>query len=124
MERNKDSGDQKGDGMTDLMWPIASVGIVAIIVLIAILLLWKIYKERKSGFPMQDERTSKIIGKAATYSLYIGSYFIIAVLFVLLIGKEFYGLPGVEAGYPLIAALLVYNVSFLVLRWYLGRKGE
>jgi hypothetical protein len=99
--------------MTDLMWLITSVGILAIIVLIAILLVWKIYKERKSGFPMRDERTSKIIGKAATYALYIGSYFIIAVLFVLIVGKEFYGLPEVEAGYPLIAALLVYNVSFL-----------
>ena len=110
--------------MTDLMWPITSIGIAAIIVLIAILLLWKIYKERKAGFPMQDERTSKIFGKAATYALYIGSYFIIALLFILIIGKEFYGLPEVEAGYPLIASLLVYNVSFLVLRWYLGRKGE
>jgi len=106
--------------MTDLAWPITSAGIVAIIILIAILLFWKIHKERKSGFPMQDERTSKIIGKAATYALYIGSYFTIAVLFVLLIGKEFYRLPEVEAGYPLIAALLVYNVSFLVLRWYRG----
>jgi len=110
--------------MTDLMWPITSIGIAAIIVLIAILLVWKIYKERKSGFPMQDERTLKIIGRAATYSLYIGSYFILALLAMLLIGKEFYGLPEVEAGYLLIAALLVYNVSFLVLRWYLGRKGE
>jgi len=43
---------------------------------------------------------------------------------MLIIGKEFYGLPELEAGYPLIAALLVYNVSFLMLRWYFGRKGE
>jgi len=110
--------------MADLMWPITSVGIAIMIALIAVLLLLKIYKERKSGFPMQDERTSKIFGKAAAYSLYIGSYFIIALLFALLIGKEFYGLPDVDAGYPLVASLLVYNVSFLMLRWYLGRKGE
>jgi uncharacterized membrane protein len=106
------------------MWPVVSIGIAAIIVLLGILLVWKIYKDRKSGFPMRDERTSKITGKAATYALYIGSYFILAFLFILIIGKEFYGLPEVEAGYPLIAALLVYNVSFLVLRWYFGRKGE
>jgi uncharacterized membrane protein len=106
------------------MWPITSTGIAAIIVLIAILLFWKIYKERKSGFPVQDERTSKILGKAATYSLYIGSYFIIALLFTFIIGREFYDLPDVDAGYPLTASLLVYNVSYLILRWYLGRKGE
>ncbi len=110
--------------MADLSWMIPSFGIVAIIVLVAVLLVWRIYRERKSGFPTQDERTSKITGRAATYSLYIGSYFIIAVLFVLIIGREFFGMPEIEAGYPLIAALLVYNVSFLVLRWVLGRKGE
>jgi len=106
------------------MWPVVSIGIAAIIVLLGILLLWKIYKDRKSGFPMRDERTTKITGRAATYALYIGSYFILAFLFILIIGKEFYGLPEVEAGYPLIAAILVYNVSFGVLRWYFGRKGE
>ncbi len=106
------------------MWPVVSIGIAAIILLLGILLLWKMHKDRKSGFPMRDERTTKITGRAATYALYIGSYFIIAFLFILIIGKEFYGLPEVEAGYPLIAALLVYNLSFLVLRWYFGRKGE
>ncbi len=106
------------------MWPVVSIGIAAIILLLGILLLWKMHKDRKSGFPMRDERTTKITGRAATYALYIGSYFIIAFLFILIIGKEFYGLPEVEAGYPLIAALLVYNVSFLVLRWHFGRKGE
>jgi len=110
--------------MTDLMWSITSVAIAATIVLIAILLFWKIYKERKSGFPMQDERTQKITGRAATYALYLGSYFILALLWTFFIGHVFYGWPEVEAGYPLIASLLVYNVSFIVLRWYLGRKGE
>ena len=110
--------------MADLSWMIPSFGIVAIIVLVAVLLVWRLYRERKSGFPTQDERTSKITGRAATYSLYIGSYFIIAILFVLIIGREFFGMPEIEAGYPLIAALLVYNVSFIVLSWVLGRKGE
>jgi hypothetical protein len=106
------------------MWPVISTGIATMIALIAVLLFSKIRKERKSGFPMQDERTLKIFGKAATYSLSIGSYFILALLFAFIIGKEFYGLPDFDAGYPLIASLLVYNVSYLVLRWYLGRKGE
>ncbi len=73
---------------------------------------------------MRDERTSRITGKAATYALYMGSYFIVAFLFVLIIGREFYGFAEVEAGYPLIAALLVYNLSFAALRWYFERKGE
>jgi len=106
------------------MWLVVSFGIMAIIVLLGVLLVWKIYKDRKSGFPMRDERTSKITGRAATYALYIGSYFILAFLFILIIGKEFYGIPEIDAGYPLIASLLVFNVTFLVLRWYLNQKGD
>lgn len=106
------------------MWPVVSVGIAAIIVLLGILVVWKIHKDRKSGFPMRDERTAKITGRAATYALYIGSYFIIAFLFILIIGKEFYGLPQIDAGYPLIASLLVFNLTFLGLRWYFNRKSD
>jgi len=110
--------------MTISVWPIVSVGIAAIGVLIGILVAWKKYKDRKSGFPAQDERTQKITGKAATYALYIGSYFILTFLGIQLIGMEFFGLQDIDAGYPLIAALLVYNLSFLVLRWLFGRKGD
>ena len=106
------------------MWPVVSLGIAAIIVLLGILLVWKMHKDRKSGFPVRDERTTKITGRAATYALYIGSYFIIAFLFILIIGKEFYGLPEIDAGYPLIASLLVFNLTFLGLRWYFNRKSD
>jgi hypothetical protein len=51
-------------------------------------------------------------------------YFIIAYLLVMIIGREFFEIPEIEAGYPLLASLLVSSVSFLVLRWYLGQKGE
>jgi hypothetical protein len=106
------------------MWSVVILGIVTIILLFGILLMWKINKDSKSGFPMRDERTSKITGRAATYALYIGSFFITAFLFILMIGKEFYDLPEIAAGYPLIASLLVYNLAFLVLRLYFERKGK
>jgi len=106
------------------MWLVVSLGIAAIIVLLGILLVWKMHKDRKSGFPVRDERISKITGRAATYALYIGSYFILALLFILIIGKEFYDLPEIDAGYPLIASLLVFNLTFLGLRWYFNRKSD
>jgi hypothetical protein len=45
-------------------------------------------------------------------------------VWVIFIGKEFFGIPEIEAGYPMIATLLVSALSFLVLRAYFGRKGE
>ncbi len=110
--------------MADTTWLIGSTGILALIILVGIVALWKALKEKKSGFPIADERTQKINHKAAYYALFMGQYFIVAILLVLLVGREFLGMPEIEAGYPLIASLLVSSLSYLVLRWYLGRKGE
>jgi uncharacterized membrane protein YjgN (DUF898 family) len=110
--------------MADLTWPIISIGIMTTIALIGIFTAWKIIKDKKSGFPSADERTQKINGKAAFYALLIGQYFIIALLFMLIIGREFFGMPEPDAGYPLIASLLVFSLTFLGLRWHFNRKGE
>jgi hypothetical protein len=110
--------------MADVTWLIGSMGILALIILIGIAVLWKTLKEKKSGFPIADERNQKINGKAAYYALFMGQYFIIAILLAMLVGREFLGMPEIEAGYPLIASLLASSLSYLVLRWYLGRKGE
>ena len=110
--------------MADVTWLIESMGILALIILIGIAVLWKTLKEKKSGFPIADERTQRINGKAAYYALFMGQYFIIAILMVMLVGREFLGMPEIEAGYPLIASVLVSSLSYLALRWHFGRKGE
>jgi hypothetical protein len=73
---------------------------------------------------LADERTQKLNGKAAYYAMFMCQYSIIAYPLVNIVGREFFGMPEIEAGYPMIAALLVSSVSFLVLRWHFGRKGE
>jgi len=108
----------------DLSWPIVSVGIVAMIVLIGVLLVWRIAKDRRSGYPSGDERTQRITGKAATYSLYIGMYFMLALLLVFIAGRELLGYYLFNAGDALVASVLVQSVMLLVLRWYLDRKGD
>jgi ABC-type xylose transport system permease subunit len=113
--------------MADFIWPIVSIGILALIILIGVLMLWKtraMRKEKQSGFPLADERTQKLNGKAAYYAMFISQYFILAYLWVTFIGREFFDMPEIEAGYPLIAAVLVSALSFITLRWHFGRKGE
>jgi hypothetical protein len=100
------------------------MGIVALIILLGVLALWKVLRDKKSGFPSADERTQKIDWKAAYYSMFMCQYFIIAYLLVNIVGREFFGWPEMEAGYPMIAALFVSIISFLVLRWLFSRKGE
>ena len=110
--------------MADFVWSLVSMGILALIVLIGVLVLWKTLKDRKSGLPVSDERTQQLNGKAAYYAMFMCQYFIIAYLLVNIVGREFFGMPEIEAGYPMIAALLVSSVSFIVLRWYFNRKEE
>jgi hypothetical protein len=110
--------------MADVAWLVGSLGILILIILIGVLVLWKTLKDKKSGFPLADERTRKRDWKAAYYAMFMCQYFIVAYLLVNIVGREFFGMREIEAGYPMIAALLVSSVSFLVLRWYFGRDGE
>ena len=110
--------------MNVFLWPIIMVLIASLGVIIGVFTIWKVHRERKSGFPRSDERTQRITGKAAFYSLYIGLYFMVAVLIVLLVGKEFFGFPDLDAMPALNGSILVFSVSFLVLRWYFNRKGD
>jgi uncharacterized membrane protein len=110
--------------MNAFLWPVIMVLIAALAVIIGVITIWRTRRERKAGFPRSDERTSRITGKAAFYSLYIGLYFMIAVLLVLLVGKEFFDFPDLDAMPALNASILVSSVSFLVLQWYFNRKGD
>ena len=113
--------------MTGLEW-LASTGLIAVaIVVVGILAIWRILKDRKAGFPATDERTQRITGRAAMTALNLGWYFIVAILIGAIIAREFLGVPSFGEdfySYSLIAVLLVQSISFLLLRWYFGSKGD
>lgn len=110
--------------MNVFLWPIIMVLIAALAVIIGAITIWRTRRERKAGFPRSDERTSRITGKAAFYSLYIGLFFMIAILLTLIVGKEFFQFPDLDAMPALNASVLVFSISFLVLNWYFSRKGD
>ena len=103
---------------------LVSAGIFALIIMFGVLALWFTLKERTSGFPLSDERSQHLNGKAAYYAMWMCQYFILAYLLVTIIGREFFGMPAIESGYPMIAALLVSCISYTGLRWYLDNHEE
>jgi hypothetical protein len=105
-------------------WPILSVGILGLIVLLGIFVIWKLIKNKRSGFPLKDERTQRITGLAATYAFYVGSYFMIALMLANLLNLEFLGEPLLDTGYALVASILVQSLTFIGLRLYFDRKGD
>ena len=65
--------------------PLVGLAIVAV----AIYTLWTITKSKKSGFPLADERTAKISGKAFQAGFFIGVYYLLALNFYNIISTEF-----------------------------------
>ena len=110
--------------MVNLPWSAVSVGILATIVLLGVLVVWKTLREMRSGFPLKDERTQIVTGKAAIYAFYIGSYFMIALMLMNILNREFRGAPLLDAGYALVISVLVQSLTFIGLRLYFDRKGD
>ena len=109
--------------MATFGWPIILVLNAVIIILVAIFVIWKVQKNKKAGYPMKDERTSKIQGKAALGTYYINLAFLISIMIWNIFGNEFLSLPELETGYTIIAVLLVNGISFALLSWYYAKKG-
>ena len=110
--------------MATFVWPTILILNAAIIILVAIFLIWKVQKEKKAGYPMQDERTSKIQGKAAMGTYYISLAFMVSIMLWNIFGNEFITfLPELDTGYTVIAIMLVSGFSFGLLSWYYAKKG-
>ena len=90
------------------MWVIVVPVIGLTLVAVAIYTIWMITKSKKSRFPLEDERTTKISGKAYQAGFLIGAYYLIALNFYNIVNIEFLG------GTPL-ESMLVIN-SALILR--------
>jgi UDP-N-acetylmuramyl pentapeptide phosphotransferase/UDP-N-acetylglucosamine-1-phosphate transferase len=109
--------------MATFGWPIILILNAVVIILVAIFVIWKLQKDRKAGYPFQDERTSKIQGKAALGTYYITLAFIVSIMLLNIFGNEFLSLPELETGWTAIAIMLVMGFSFGLLSWYYAKKG-
>jgi hypothetical protein len=112
--------------MTGFTWPIILIVNAVLVLLVGVFFLWKIHRDKKSGYPVNDERTIKIIGKAAIGTYYISLAFMISLLLFIIFGTEFLGqlLPELEARWAIISIMLVNGISYALLSWYYSRKGD
>ena len=111
--------------MATFGWPIILILNAVIIILVAIFVIWKLQKDKKAGYPMQDERTSKIQGKAALGTYYVNLAFLVSLMLWNIFGNEFITfLPELETRWTVITIMLVMGFSFGLLSWYYAKKGE
>ena len=110
--------------MTGFVWPIILILNAVLVLLVGVFVLWKLHKDRKSGYPTKDERTIKISGKAAIGTYWISLAFMISLALFIIFGTEFLDLPELDAGWAIIAIMLVSGISNALLQWYYSRKGD
>lgn len=110
--------------MSDFAWPVILISIASIVLVIAMFVLWKLHNDKKSGYPTNDERTMKIRGRAAIGTYWIVFVFLISLDLFIIFGPRFLGLPELEAGWAIIAIMLVLGFSNALLSWYYSRKGD
>jgi uncharacterized membrane protein len=110
--------------MTDFAWPIILIVNAVLVLLVGVLVLWKVHRDKKSGYPIQDERTTKVSGKAALGTYYINLVFMISLGLFIIFGKEFLDLPELDAGWAIIAIMLVSGFSYGLLSWYYSKKED
>ena len=110
--------------MTEFTWPIILIVNAVLVLLVGVFVIWKIHREKKSGYPINDERTLKISGRAAIGTYYINLAFMISLALFILFGTEFLNLPQLDAGWAIIAIMLVSGLSYGLLSWYYSRKGD
>jgi uncharacterized membrane protein len=110
--------------MVDLPWSGMSGVILAIIVILGVFLIWRMLKESRSGFPLKDERTQKVSGKAAYYAFHLGSYFMIALMLLNILSNEFRGVYLLDGWYALNFTIIVQSLMYLGFRLYYERKDD
>jgi uncharacterized membrane protein len=110
--------------VTDFVWPTILIINAVLIVFVGILVIWKVHRNKKEGYPTNDERTIKITGKAAIGTYYISLAFMISLALFIIFGNEFLDLPELDAGWAIISIMLVNGFSYGLLSWYYSRKGD
>ncbi len=105
-------------------WSAAIPLIGVIIVLIAAWRMRRAIQERRSGFPTRDERTVKIQGRAASYAIQVGSWFMILLLFYNMYVIEVLGGSELGSMPALNSTIILMNVTYLALQRYFAGKEE
>jgi uncharacterized membrane protein len=110
--------------MAETIWITAIPLIAILIVAIGAYTLWRTIKERRSGFALQDERTSRIQGKAGNVAFFLGTWYLILLNFYNMYRIEFLGLEELGSEPVINSAVILMGVTYIAVYAYFGRKED
>ena len=110
--------------MAETIWLTAIPIIATLIMAVGAYALWRTIKERRSGFALKDERTTRIQGKAANVAFFLGSWYLILLNFYNLYRIEFQGLRELSSMPVINSAVILMGVAYLSLYAYYNRRED
>jgi amino acid transporter len=110
--------------MIESAWIIGLPLIALLIVAIGIFTVWRTVKEKRSGFALKDERTTRIQGRAANVAFFLGTWYLILLNFYNLYRIMFLGLEELESMPVINSAVILMGVSYIALMAYFGRRED
>jgi uncharacterized membrane protein len=81
-------------------------------------------KDVKEGFPIQDERTKRIMDKASSRTFYFMIYFLLFLGWISDDGIESLGIPSIIGRHVAFASILGGAIAFFILIAYYSRKAD
>jgi uncharacterized membrane protein len=110
--------------MTEMIMVVIPVLILAVFVFL-LWYLWKMNLEKKAGFTVRDERTTRIEGKAARITVHVTGYFMLCLLFYYVFADNIVeGAPILETGWALIISVLFNSLLYACLILYFRKKED
>jgi len=107
--------------MVDTIW-ITTIPLIALLIVsLGTYWLYKIIRERRSGYPLKDERTIKIQGRASTVAFYLGSWYLILLNFYNMYRIEFQGLTELGSMPVINSAVILMGVTYGASAFYFNR---
>lgn len=110
--------------MNEMFWVTMVPLIAAIIVTLGIIVAWRAVKERRSGFPLKDERTTRLQGKAATLTFYIGVWYLLLLNYYNIYRIEFLDLEELGSMAVINSAVILMGLSYIALYAYFNKKED
>lgn len=106
------------------MMEITRIMIPVLILAVSVVFLWQLWKmkqEKKAGFTVKDERTTRIEGKAAKITVHVIGFFMLSLLFYYIFADKIVDItPVLEIGWALIISVtfnsLLYNGQIFYFR--------
>jgi uncharacterized membrane protein len=108
--------------MAETIWSIGIPLVAILIVALGTYAVWRTIKERKSGFPLKDERTLMIQGRAAMVAFNLGTWYLLLLNFYNMYRIEFQGLTELGSMPVINSAVIIMGVSYIILFTYFNRK--